>query len=125
MGEWYRVVKRIRGTPYVYMQRTHRVPGRRSPVTESYSLGRLDSAEPVRRRKPSLLQGLALATFGVEDEYGERYDSLWNRYVNKKVEPSKPMPPQPKTTEKPAAPKKEPADDAAGKFEAHVSSGEP
>jgi len=89
MGEWYRVIKTIKGNKYVYMQRTHRVPGRRSPVTESYSLGRVDGGG---RKKTSRLRRAAMAVFGLEDDYGQRVDSLWNRYINKekgKADPQK------------------------------------
>ena len=82
MAEWYRVIKTIRGNQYVYMQRTRRVSGRKSPVTESYSLGRLDGGGRKRSGVSEGLSGVAMAIFGVEDEYGQRVDSLWNRLVN-------------------------------------------
>src|SRR6266496_5954741 len=111
MGEWYRVIKTIHGNQYVYMQRTRRVPGRKSPETESYSLGRLDGAGRKRMRVAETAHGAAMAIFGVEDEYGQRVDSLWNRYVNKeqKAEPQK--------VDREHAEEGKPADDATGEGE--------
>jgi hypothetical protein len=87
MGAWYKVVKMTgRGRKYLYMQRTYRVPGRKTPITESYSLGRINDGNRIRQRRNAVGQ-VAMAVFGVEDEFGQQVDSLWNRYVNK--EPAK------------------------------------
>jgi hypothetical protein len=84
MGEWYRVTKRIRGTPYLYLQRIRRIDGR--VVTENRYLGRSDArGVPRIRKKPEGGGGVhaaAMAVFGVEDEFGEQVNSLWNQYVN-------------------------------------------
>jgi len=40
------------------------------------------------RDRRSRVNSVAMGVFGVEDEFGQRVDSLWNRYVNK--EPTKP-----------------------------------
>jgi hypothetical protein len=44
----------------------------KSRETQGHSLGRINAGS-----------GIGLAVFGLEDEYGRRRDSLWNRYVNK------------------------------------------
>lgn len=87
MGEWYPTVKRIKGRYYLYEQRTWREGPR--VRSESRYIGPLDPAAsgghgtPEVRRKRSNMHGLAMAVFGVEDDYGRRVVSLWNRYVNK------------------------------------------
>ena len=79
MGEWYRVIKTIKGNQYLYMQRTHRVPGRRSPVPENYYVGRLDGGG---RKRKSRVRDVAMALVGFEDDYGQPVDSLLNRLIN-------------------------------------------
>jgi hypothetical protein len=88
-SNWYRVVKQTGGgRKYLYLQRVRRVPGRKSPQTQSRSLGRINGEGGG--------SGLALAIFGLEDEYGERRDSLWNRTVNKEAKAATPEPVQEK-----------------------------
>jgi len=88
-SDWFKVIKETGpGRKYLYLQRVKRVPGRKSPLTQNRSLGRINGNPQPRQRKPYASSGgIGLAVFGVEDEYGERRDSLWNRTVNK--EPAK------------------------------------
>jgi hypothetical protein len=81
---WNTYVKTIGGRRYLYRQRSYRVPGLPHPRTEGYSLGRVDG--PVRKKKPSRVREVGMAIFGVEDEFAQRVDSLWNRTVNKEKE---------------------------------------
>jgi hypothetical protein len=89
MTDWYPTIKTIKGRPYLYRQRTWRESGR--VRSESQYLGPIEvstrTAPPelreIRRRKSGATSGIAMAVFGVEDEYGRRIDSVWNRYVNK------------------------------------------
>jgi hypothetical protein len=88
MSEFY-VIRTIRGRRYLYKERRQRG---HKPV--SICLGPID---PARRRRrtddaPSPVRRIAMLAVGVEDDYGRRVDSLWNRYVNKepkKAEPAK------------------------------------
>ncbi len=71
MSEFY-VIRTIHGHRYLYKERRQRGM---KPV--SICLGRVDGGGRA---------GLGLAIFGTEDEYENRRDSLWNRYVNKAPE---------------------------------------
>jgi hypothetical protein len=90
MGDWYPTIKTIKGRRYLYRQRTWR-EGRRvrsqtqyiGPIDVSAPTGRPERRESRQRRKRSIIGETAMAVFGVEDEYGRRVDSLWNRYINK------------------------------------------
>ena len=103
MGEWYPTIKTIKGRPYLYRQRTWREGGRvRSqtqyvgPIDLAGPTGRPELPETRRRRK---IGGVAMAVFGVEDDYGRRVESLWNRYVNKEKAATNPEPEKGKPAE--------------------------
>lgn len=90
MADWYPTIKTIKGRPYLYRQRTWREGGRvRSqsqyvgPIDVATPTGQAEARASVRRKKRSRVNQVAMAVFGVEDDYGRRVDSLWNRYVNK------------------------------------------
>src|ERR1700730_6264304 len=116
MGDWYPAIKIIKGRYYLYRQRTWR-EGRRVRSQTQY-IGPIDIAGPegkpqlreTPRRKRSRVNQVAMAMFGIEDDYGRRVDSLWNRYVNKE---------RTKATEKSEPEKGKPAE--AGKVESSFS----
>jgi hypothetical protein len=94
MPDWYPTIKTIKGRHYLYRQRTWRDGGRVrtqsqyvGPIDISLPMGQLRPPETPRRKKPALFSGVPMAIFGVEDEFGQRVDRLWNRYINK--EPKK------------------------------------
>jgi hypothetical protein len=108
MADWYPTIKTIKGRPYLYRQRTWREGGRvRSqsqyvgPIDVAMPAGRGEAQASVRRKKRSRVNQVATAAFGVEDDYGRRVDSLWNRYVNKeqKTAARKPEPEKGKPAE--------------------------
>lgn len=96
MTDWYPTIKTIKGKPYLYRQRTWREGGR--VRSQSQYVGPIDvSGRPAseaedstttRRRRRSRVNAGAMLVFGVEDEYGRRVESLWNRYINKEQKPA-------------------------------------
>lgn len=80
MSEWRTYPKKTGpGRWYLYRQRNVKGADGRWH-TESYSLGRINGGI---RQKRNVVGQMGMAVFGVEDEFGERVDSLWNRHVNK------------------------------------------
>ena len=91
MSDGFLVIRTIRGRQYLYRERRWRENGRVRSSSEY--LGAIDPVGQVRavgasrrRRKTSAVHSIAMNIFGVEDEYGQRVDSLWNRFVNKEKE---------------------------------------
>ena len=113
MTDWYPTIKTIKGRPYLYRQRTWREGGR--VRTQSHYIGPIDLSAPPSgqaggpqnppRKKRSRVNSAAMSIFGVEDEYGRRVDSLWNRYINKERK---------ETAQKPEAEKEKPAEAGQG-----------
>jgi|SRR5271165_919832 len=91
MSDGFLVIRTIRGRRYLYRERRWRENGRVRSSSEY--LGAIDPVGQVRavgasrrRHKTSTLRPVAMSIFGVEDEYGRRVDSLWNRFINKEKE---------------------------------------
>jgi hypothetical protein len=94
MSDGFLVIRTIRGRQYLYRERRWRENGRVRSSSEY--LGAIDPAGQVRavgaskrRSRTSAVHSVAMNIFGVEDEYGRRVDSLWNRFVNKEKEREK------------------------------------
>jgi len=78
MSEWRTYTKVIGGHGYLYRQRN--VKGADGKWhTEGYSLGPIDGY----KRKRSAVNVAAMALVGVEDDYGNKVDSVLNRAKEK------------------------------------------
>lgn len=87
-GPWRRYTYRTGGYEYEKLQRERRVPGRRTPETESIHIPK------GRVRRKVEVGTLALMLVGDEDDYGRKRDSVLNRVKAAKAKSQEEKAPQ-------------------------------